>query len=154
MSGKLMVKSNTTVQQIANSHMNHTNWCIKLMQVYVMMQSYIHYCITIISKLKLHFNNSLSDPSFFNSCITIATNYFVCVNVIVNIPIEVWEWISNFIPHIAMDAITCPCWIQGVNHQGKLEYGHYSLLATADILQVSFCPGAMNQLLISRFPWN
>ena len=24
--------------------------------------------------------------------------------------IEVWEWISNFIPHFIMDVITDPCW--------------------------------------------
>ena len=24
--------------------------------------------------------------------------------------IEVWEWISNFIPHFAMDVIAYPCW--------------------------------------------
>ena len=26
--------------------------------------------------------------------------------------IEVWEWISNFIPHFTMDVITYPCWDQ------------------------------------------
>ena len=24
--------------------------------------------------------------------------------------VEVWEWISNFIPHFIMDVITYPCW--------------------------------------------
>ena len=24
--------------------------------------------------------------------------------------IEIWEWISDFIPHFIMDLITCPCW--------------------------------------------
>ena len=24
--------------------------------------------------------------------------------------VEVWEWISNFIPHFTRHAITCPCW--------------------------------------------
>ena len=24
--------------------------------------------------------------------------------------IEVWEWISNFIPHLIMDVVTYPCW--------------------------------------------
>ena len=24
--------------------------------------------------------------------------------------VEVWEWTSNFIPHLIMDFITYPCW--------------------------------------------
>ena len=27
--------------------------------------------------------------------------------------VEVWEWISNFIPHITKYVITYPCWEQG-----------------------------------------
>ena len=24
--------------------------------------------------------------------------------------VDVWEWISNFIPHFIMGVIACPCW--------------------------------------------
>ena len=39
--------------------------------------------------------------------------------------LEVWEWVSNFIPHIIMDVITYPCWdytmlVKGVPHVMRL----------------------------------
>ena len=30
--------------------------------------------------------------------------------------VEVWEWISNFIPCFIVHVITCPCWVLKLNH--------------------------------------
>ena len=34
--------------------------------------------------------------------------------------VEVWEWISNFIPHFIMDIIAYPCWDLKLNHVSKM----------------------------------
>ena len=39
--------------------------------------------------------------------------------------IEVWEWISNFIPHFIMDIITYPCWDWSNNMLAKSDPGHH-----------------------------
>ena len=33
--------------------------------------------------------------------------------------VEVWEWISNFIPHFTMDVVTYPYWDLKLNHVSK-----------------------------------
>ena len=80
--------------------------------------------------------------------------------------VEVLEWISNFIPHIIMDAITYPCLGLKLNHVSKRghssvclcdAYYHelgvlnkgvvttYTLAVSACMLQVSFQPTNWNQ---------
>ena len=36
-------------------------------------------------------------------------------DVIMEITVEVWEWISNFTPHLNGDVIKCPCWYSSWN---------------------------------------
>ena len=71
--------------------------------------------------------------------------------------VEVWEWISNFIPHLKMNVITYPCWVRLI-HISKMGYmGIWWVLSQITTSNGSWCmgiKGEMSGTVCVTFTWD